>query len=324
MRHFLLISLFCLFGLSTSFADSHYPSKPITLVIPFPQGAETDIYAQIFSRHIGKYLAGAQIKPSYQTGDFGNTATQLLTLSPADGYTLMYGRVAHLLINPTLNPAASYQLDSFSTLGIIELIPSICAVNNSSPYKSAADLIQAIRKHPTKFKHSSVGALSTPYFSVKYMLFLSGIDPMSVENMSFTNGVGSVNALAHKDVDFACENASLLIPLIKSGKVRGLFTTSSGRISELPTLPTAREVGLRDMEKIASWTALVAPPNLPDDIIKKWKVAMKALANDPQWQEEVKQAGGFPTLLTILDSQRYLQEQANLYERLSIKLGAQK
>lgn len=319
-RLVLTLLLSCSLPAAVCAADA-YPNRPIRLIVPYAQGSDTDLLARNLATHIRKYLDQQLIQPDYQPGQSGaKAATQVLHATP-DGYTLLAGRINTQVLVPAFEPQTPYRWNQFTNIAVVEIAPLICAVRGDSPHKTVRDLLAAIRKQPGTLKYSTSGTGTALNFSVQYLLHLSGIKPDAVTGIHLDSGAKATAALLNDEVQFICNNALSLIPHIRSGKLRGLFTTAPGRLNALPQLANAREAGLRDMAQIVGGTILVGPPKLPAEVIARWKRALAQLAQDPAWLAEVERLGGLPALRSIPDTEQFIKDQARLYEQLIAKLG---
>ncbi|MFT3734473.1 MAG: tripartite tricarboxylate transporter substrate binding protein [Rhodocyclaceae bacterium] len=300
-----------------------YPDKPVTLVVPYAKGSNGDNFGRSMARHIPPVLDSVSFVIENKAGDSGIPATVDLLKAAPDGYTLGLGRAGNLVIGPAMNPATPYTVSSFTLLGVLEFDPLICAVPAGSPHRSARDLFAAMRKAPGKLRYGSTGLASPQYFAARYLLRLGGLPANAATNQNFESSTESTVALKEGRVDLVCGNAGNLIAAIKAGGVRGLFSTAPGRLPELPELPNAQEVGLRDMSKLMGWTALIGPPGMPPKVVARWRHAITRLADNPDWRAETMQYGGVPTVGTLKDNEGFIREQATLYKRLAPLLKAQ-
>jgi len=121
-------------------------------------------------------------------------------------------------------------------------------------------------------------------------------------------------------VDFACNNAPTVIPQAQAGRIRVLFVTPT-QIPDLPNVPSAKEAGYPDMEKIVGWTALMGPPGLPREVVDRWVEVFARLAKDPDWQSGNARLGGIAAIRSPADTEKFVREQYDLYDKLVGTLG---
>jgi tripartite-type tricarboxylate transporter receptor subunit TctC len=121
-------------------------------------------------------------------------------------------------------------------------------------------------------------------------------------------------------VQFACNNAPTVIGQVKAGALRALFVTPE-RLAELPDAPSAAETGFADMNKIVGWTALMGPPGLPREVVERWTDVFRRLAKDPDWQAGNAKIGGIAAIRSPAESDKFMREQYELYDKLVTHLG---
>ncbi|RQO62408.1 hypothetical protein DBR47_03990 [Paucibacter sp. KBW04] len=302
----------------TARTPERYPEREIKLLIPYAQGGDADGTARRLAPLAQKHLPGAQFLLENRVGNSGMTAAQELASSPKDGYTLMLGRVGNLVIAPALSAQGGYDWQAFSFLAVLEISPMVCAVGKNSKLSNPRELLNELRRSPGKLKYATAGAGSIQNMSVSYMLKLGGLKPTAASALHLSSSGEVLQALERGEVDFICSNASTVIPRVKEGRLNALFSTSSTRMSEFSQIPTASEVGLRDMVKLSGWSALVAPRGLPAAVLAQWQDALKRVARDPEWLSATPQFGSSGIQFDAKAAERFAREQASLFEELAV------
>lgn len=297
-----------------------YPSKPITFIIPFAAGGDSDLSGRNVAQHASKYLNNQPIIPVNRVGASGVIGASAVQNAPADGYTLLVARIATHAIVPALDSKVPYKWNEFTMLSLIELNPYICFVKGDSPYRTAADLIAAIRAQPGKLNFSTAGVGTSQNMAAQYLMTLAGLTKDHAVGIHYKGGGEVTTAVLGGQVQFACNNAPTVIPQVKAGALRALFVTPE-RLPELPDVPSGREAGYPDMEKIVGWTALMGPPGLPKEVVDRWVDVFARLAKDPDWQSGNARIGGIAAIRSKEDTERFVREQYELYDRLVTTLG---
>jgi tripartite-type tricarboxylate transporter receptor subunit TctC len=297
-----------------------YPSKPITFVIPFAAGGDSDLSGRNVAANAAKYLNNVPIVPVNKTGASGAIGTMAVRNAAPDGYTLLVARIATHAVLPALESGLQYKWNEFTFLSLIELNPYVCFVRSDSPVHSTAELIDEMRRNPGKLNFSTAGVGTSQNMAVQYLLVLAGLTKDHAVGIHYKSGGEVTSALLGGQVQFACNNAPTVIPQVKAGKVRGLFAMPS-RLAELPEVPSAGEVGYPDMAKIVGWTALVGPPGLPKEVVDKWVEVFSKLANDPAWQQGNARLGGIAAIRSPAETEKFIREQVELYQGLVERLG---
>jgi len=298
-----------------------YPSKAVTLVIPFAAGGDSDLSGRLLAQHVAKYLGNASFVPLNRVGASGSIGTMAVRTAPADGYTLLVARIATHAIYPALDSKAPYKWSEFSMLSLLELNPYICAVRSDSPAKTVQDLYAAVRKDPGKLNFSTAGPGTSQNMAAQYLLSLNGLKPDAAVGIHYKGGGEVTTAVLGGQVHFACNNATTMVSQIRAGALRGLFVTTPERLAEVPDVPTAREAGVPDMEKIVGWTALMGPPGMPKEVVERWTAALASLSKDAEWLAGIAKIGGIPAIRSPSDTERYVREQYELYDKLITTLG---
>jgi tripartite-type tricarboxylate transporter receptor subunit TctC len=311
----------CAVGLAASAAAQPYPVKPITLVIPFGAGGDSDLSGRLLAQHAAKYLGGAAFVPLNRVGASGSIGTMAVRTAAPDGYTLLVARIATHAIFPALESKSPYKWNEFTMLSLLELNPYICAVRTDSPVRSVEDLYAAIRKDPGKLNFSTAGPGTSQNMASQYLLSLAGLKPDAAVGVHYKSGGEVTTALLGGQVQFACNNATTMVSQIRAGALRGLFVTTRERLAEAPDLQTAREAGVPDMERIVGWTALMGPPGMPKEIVDRWTTVLASVAKDPEWLSGIAKIGGIPAIRSPAETERYVREQYELYDQLITTLG---
>ena len=315
-----LVLLVSLGFFGTGFAQQ-YPAKPITLVIPFGAGGDSDLSGRLLAQYASKYLGNASFVPLNRVGASGSIGTMSVRTAAPDGYTLLIARIATHAVYPALESKAPYKWNEFTMLSLLELNPYICAVKADSPVKSVQDLHAAIRKDPGKLNFSTAGPGTSQNMAAQYLMSLAGLKPDAAVGIHYKSGGEVTSALLGGQVHFACNNATTMVSQIRAGALRGLFVTTPARLPEAPELQTAREAGVPDMEKIVGWTALMGPPGMPKELIDRWTAVLASVAKDPEWLAGIAKIGGIPAIRSPAETERYVREQYELYDKLITALG---
>jgi tripartite-type tricarboxylate transporter receptor subunit TctC len=308
------------FAACSSAAAQGYPSKPITFIIPFAAGGDSDLSGRNVAQHAPKYLNNQPIVPVNRTGASGAIGAMAVRNAAPDGYTLLVGRIATHAILPALDSKLAYKWNEFTMLSLIELNPYICFLRTDSPYKSTAELIAAIRAYPGKLNFSTAGIGTSQNMAAQYLMTLAGLTKDHAVGIHYKGGGEVTSAVLGGQVHFACNNAPTVIPQVKAGVLRGLFVTPT-RLAELPEVPSATEAGFPDMNKIVGWTALMGPPGLPKEVVEKWTEVFARLASDPAWQQGNARIGGIAAIRSPAETERFVREQFELYDNLVATLG---
>jgi tripartite-type tricarboxylate transporter receptor subunit TctC len=162
-----------------------------------------------------------------------------------------------------------------------------------------------------------VGAGTLQNFGPQYLFTLLGLRKDAAVGIPYKGSGELTTALLGGQVHFACSNLGALLGHLRSGALRALMTTTREPLKELPDVPTARTLGWPQMESLAAWSALAGPAGLPKEIVDRWADVLQRLSGDPDWLAGNEKLGGIPAIRSPAETQKFVREQAELYERLS-------
>jgi len=298
-----------------------YPSKPITFIVPFGAGGDSDLSGRNLAQFAPKYLNNATIVVVNRVGASGAIGSQSVRTAAPDGYTLLLARIASHAINPAMDTKSPYKWNEFTMLSVLEMNPFVCVVKGDSPIRSMKELVEAMRKEPGKLNFSTSGVGTVQNLGPQYFFTLAGLTKDHAVGIHYKSGGDVTTALLGGQVQFACNNLTTILSHIKAGTMRAIMTTTPERLKDLPDVPTSRELGWPDMERITGWTALVGPPGLPRDVVDRWTDVLGKLAKDADWLSGNAKIGGIPSIRSPGETEKFMREQYDLYEGLATRLG---
>lgn len=278
-------------------------------------GGEADGSARNFAESAAR-VGGPGFEIVHLTGESGASASRAVLQAAPDGQTLLLARVGSVAIQPALSPQTAPSVDSFTVLAVLDQAPLICAVRDGSPIASMRELIAAIAATPGQLRYSTAGPGTIQNLAVRYLLALNGLPSEAARPLHFGQGSLATQALVNGEVDFSCNNARSIIPLVQSGALRALMTTAQGRLRALPGLHNAAESGLRDMQQLQGWSALLGPAGMSAQAVERWRLVLGKVAADPNWQAGTEALGASPLIRGVSDPGHYLRQQSRFYERL--------
>jgi tripartite-type tricarboxylate transporter receptor subunit TctC len=269
-------ALIAALGASAAVAQD-YPSRPITLVVPFPPGGSTTIVARIVADKMSEAL-GQSIVVDNRGGAGGTVGSRAVAKSAADGYTILLGYTGTLAIGPTLYGNVGYEpRTDFEPIGRIATAPNTLVVHPSLPVHSVPELIAYAKANPGKLNYGSAGIGTVSHVCGEYFATAAGIKithvPYKGTGPAIIDLLGGHIPMAFAPVPATHENAT-------SGKLRMLAVTSAVRSTLLPDVPTIAETALPGFEAVLRY-GLVAPAGTPRAIIAKLNTALNtALTSD--------------------------------------------
>jgi tripartite-type tricarboxylate transporter receptor subunit TctC len=298
-----------------------YPSKPVTFIVPFGAGGDSDLSGRNLAQFAPKYLNNASIVVVNRAGASGAIGSMAVKTASADGYTLLVARIATHAINPAIDTKLQYKWNEFTMLSLLEFNPYVCVVKGDSPVRGMQDLVARIRAEPGKLNFSTSGVGTIQNLGPQYFFTLAGLTKDHAVGIHYKSGGDVTTSLLGGQVQFACNNLTTILSHIKAGTLRAVMITTPERLKDLPEVPTARELGWPEMERVVGWTALMGPPGMAKEATDRWLDALGRLAKDPDWIAGNAKIGGIPAIRSQADTEAFVREQYDLYEGLANRLG---
>jgi tripartite-type tricarboxylate transporter receptor subunit TctC len=307
-------------ALSPPLHAQSYPSKPVTIVVPFAAGGDADQSARNLSI-VAQRVLQQPIVVFNKPGASGAIGSQAVRDAAPDGYTLLLARVGSQVVLPALQRDLAYRWNDFTFIGLLELNPVVCIVHPDSPYMTFADLTRAIRATPGRLNYSSSGAGTILHLAPQLMLRTMGLPADAAVNVSYKGGSEAVLAVLTREVDFSCGNLTSELGQIASGRLRPLVTTTRERVKDIPDVPTAREAGFPQLEAMVGWSALYGPPKLDPNALQRWVEVLRQASSDRGWLDSNARYGGIPRVLAPEDTATFVAESFATYAKLGRDLG---
>jgi tripartite-type tricarboxylate transporter receptor subunit TctC len=282
----LIASLALTVAASATFAQA-WPSKPVTLLVPFPPGGSTDMIARTLGTKLQEKL-GQSFVVENKAGAGGTVGAGQARRSPPDGYTIFVSSLGPFVIGPHLIKNVPYDpLKDFDYITVAVQAPNVLAVPANSPHKSFADVLKFMKAHPDKMTFASAGNGTSDHLTAELMWQETGT---KATHVPYKGGAPAMSDLIAGQVDATFMNINTGLPNIKGGKLRALAITSSKRSPLLPDVPTMEELGYKGVT-VYSWQAFAAPKGLPADIKAKLHEALVAGLNDPAVKPKLLELG---------------------------------
>jgi tripartite-type tricarboxylate transporter receptor subunit TctC len=259
-----------------AFAQTDYPNKPISIIVPFAAGGPSDTIARLVGKSIGETL-GQQVIIENVAGAGGTAGAGRVARAAPDGYTLI---VHHLAMASSASLYAKLPYEpktAFTPVGLINAGPYVVTARLGFEANTAAELIDAIRKGGGKvtMAHSGVGAGSHLCATL-----LSQALGASVTQVPYRGAAQSVQDIIAGNVDLLCEQTTSAMPHLESKKAKAFAVTSLTRVPQLPDLPTLDQAGVKGFE-LTNWHGLYAPKGLPAPVLEKLNAALRKAVSDP-------------------------------------------
>lgn len=271
-----LVALALTLGAAVGAGAQGFPSKTVTLVVPFPPGGSTDMIARTLQPTLQDRL-GATVIVENKAGATGTVGANHVARSPADGHTLLVASLGPFVIAPHLIKTAYDALNDLDPITVVVQAPNVLVVPAASPHRSLTDVLAHLKANPNRMTFASSGNGSSDHLTAELFWLQTGTSGIHVPY----RGGGPVMAdLLGNQVDSSFMNINTAMPQIRSGKLRALAITSAARSPLLPQVATLEESGVTGAN-VQSWQAVAGPRGLPADVKMKIHAAVVAGVSDP-------------------------------------------
>jgi tripartite-type tricarboxylate transporter receptor subunit TctC len=267
---------------ATAFAQESYPSRPITIVAPFPPGGVADLTARPVAAAMEKVLKNP-VGVVNKTGAAGAVGMQFVATSKPDGYTLLLALSSIAIIpeaDKLFGRPPAFTVDQFAPIALISADPTILVVRAESPWQTAKEFIEEARKRPGQVSYSSSGIYGTLHMAMELLSHAAGIRLRHIP----TPGAGpALTAILGGHVDALASGPAVILPHVKSGKLRALAGWGDRRVAALPEVPTFKELGYPDAE-FYIWAGLFAPRGTPEPVLARLREAARGAVADADFK----------------------------------------
>jgi len=312
MSRFLAATAVSLFTVASWAQD--YPTKPVTMIVPFPPGGVADIVGRPLAAVMEKSLKQPVVIVN-RTGAGGAVGMAAVAKSAPDGYTILMGlsSISVFPVGDRINgKQPAYEMADFAPIALVTADPTVLVVRADGPYKSVKDFVAAAKANPGKINYSSAGVYSTLHVAME--IFAQAAD-IKLFHVPYQGGGPAVTALLGGQVDALASGPAAAIGQIKGGKMRALASWSTERLKLLPDIPTFKELGY-DAE-FYIWSGVFAPAKTPPAVLGRLRAAVREAANSGEFRTAMDKVSTPVSYLDAPEFKKYWDRDA---ARLKIAL----
>jgi len=274
-------------GLMNEAAAQGYPSKPVTLVIPFPPGGATDIVGRLVGKKLGERL-GQPVVIDNRAGAGTIVGATFVANAPSDGYTLLISSGSTFTANPALHTKLGYDaVKSFEMIGGVARVPLVLLGTRDLPIANLKQLIAAAQKEPDKYFYGSFGSGTTAHFAGELLWNAVGV---KVQHVPYKGSAPAMTDLISGQVPLSVDTVAAALPQLKAAKIKAIAVTGTTRAPQLPDVPTVAESGFPGFAA-DSWLALAAPRGLPQEARARLQKALAEVMSDPEVGDKLLGSG---------------------------------
>jgi tripartite-type tricarboxylate transporter receptor subunit TctC len=308
----LAVLAFLLLVSNLALAQDGYPSRAITMIVPFPPGGVADIVGRPLAATMEKTLKHPIVVVN-RTGAGGALGIREAARAAPDGYTVLMAlsSISIFPVSERVNgKEPSYEMKDFAPIALVTADPTVLVVRADSPYKTVKDFVAAAKANPDKINYSSSGVYGTLHVAMEIFANAAGI---KLFHVPYGGGGPAVTALLGGQVEALASGPAAAVGQIKGGKMRALASWSDKRLAMLPELPTFKELGY-DAE-FYIWSGVFAPAAAPAPIVSRLREAVRAAATSAEFKNAMEKVS---TPVSYLDAPEF----AKYWERDARRLAA--
>jgi len=285
-------------------AQDPWPSKPITLVVPFPPGGPTDMVARVLAQQVGQQL-GQTVIVDNRPGANGNIGNALVAKAAADGYTVLYN-TSSIALSPSLYKKLSYDVaKDLRPVALTAVVPLGLVVNPKVPAHTVQELVKYAQDNKGKLSYGSAGNGNVTHLAAFQVVQHYGID---ASHVPYKGSAPADVDLVAGQIEFMTDTINSVAPFIKDGKLRLLAVSTAQRIPNFPNAPTLAESGMTGFEA-GAWQGVMVPAKTPDAVVQRLNAELLKALKDPGVLEKLRVQGTEPLGSTPQAYGDYIQSE---------------
>ncbi len=266
-----------------------WPTKPVSLVVPFPPGGSSDMLARALGEGLSRRIGQPVIVES-KPGAGATLGADYVARAQPDGYTLLLGAVHHTVATSVYQKLPYDFERSFAPITTVALVPNVLVVNATNPARNVGALVALAKAAPARLSYGSNGNGTVQHLIGTQFAALTGVELLHVP---YRGSAPLTTDLLGGQVDMSFDTITPVLPFIQTGKLRALAVTTAQRAPALPDVPTLAEAGLAGFDQ-GTWFGVLAPQATPPAIVERLNQAMVAVIQAPDFQSRLREIGAQP------------------------------
>ena len=288
--------------------SQQFPTKSIRLIVAASAGATVDVNARYCAEQLtGRLKTGVIV--DNRPGAGGGIGSDMVGKASPDGYTLLFTGITHFTTRLLPDAALTYDpINDFVAIAKVSSGPLALVVPTESPYKSIAELVQAMKAKPGDINYGSGGKGSTSHLAG---VMFNDLTQTKARHIAYKGNTQALTDTVGGQIGYTWQGSAAVIPLIKAGRLRALAVSTTARWESLPEVPTAREAGVPGYE-MASWMGCLGPKGVPQPVVQLWSDEFVRIARAPEYKEFCDKQG---MTVDIMDTRSFQAESPREQEK---------
>ena len=299
-------------------AQAAFPTKPITMIVPFPPGGLADLVARPVAEAMARDL-GQPVVIENKGGAGGGIGMGLAAKAPPDGYTILMALSSFSVIpeaDTLLGRAPMYSFSALRPIARFTADPTVLAVRADAPWKTAKDFVEDAKKRPGAINYGSSGNYGTMHVPMEILAQNAGI---KLTHVPFTGAAPAIVALLGGQIDAVSTGPATVLQHVKGGKLRVLAHWGNGKLESLPDVPSLKAAGYN--AEYAQWSGLFIPAGTPEAVAQRLRAAARAAGNDPKVKDVIAHAGSPVLYQDTPDFEKYVRADVKRMADVVKKIG---
>lgn len=316
-RRHLLVAGAAALAPPVAWSQAGFPSKPITIIVPFTAGGASDVSARMLGTELGKLL-GQTVVVENLAGAGGALAVQKLIRAPADGHTLLFGGMSESLLVPMINPSLGYKPEDLLPIALAGSSPIVLVVRPEFPANTIDELVALVRKNPGKFSYGSAGIGSFAHVMGEVVKERAG---MFMVHIPYRGGAQIITDVIGGQLDIGIATAASAASMIASKRVKALGVSAGERVPVIKEVPTfAESTALKGLQ-MNVWAFIYAPNNTSVAVVERLNTAINTALMVPTLKDaRVRLASDLPSLMTPAQSRAFITAEQTLYRPVTSRI----